>query len=228
MTPSEHARSPHDPRSLAGALVSSTNGMGIALVGAALVLCSGLGFALSHTWLTPRYWFFFPIMIGAARFGRRGALATALIAGVLASLLPSSVPQTRGQFVTAGLSGAVFFVVMGQVLAVLFTGALREARRERTTLRAAQDLAIALHRNEFIVWYQPIVELESGGVIGAEALVRWNHPTRGVVPPSEFIEIAEDSGIIVALGAHVLDTACRQLALWRTGVLAKTERSRSP
>ena len=222
MTPSDHAR-PLQDRSLSAALVSSTYRTGLGLVGAALVLCWGAGWALSHTSLTPRYWFFFPIMLAAARFGRRGAFATALVAGALASLLPSSMPQTRGQLVTAGLSRTIFFVVMGHVLAVLFAGALREARRERTTLRAAQSLAVALHRDEFIVWYQPIVALESSAVIGAEALVRWNHPTRGIVPPAEFIETAEDSGIIVALGAHVLDTACRQLALWRTSVLASTE-----
>jgi len=218
-TPGDHLRSGHDRRSLSGALVSCSREQGIAFITVALLLCWGAAWALSHTSPTPRYWFCFPIMLAAARFGRRGALPTALTAGALGSLIPSNSPQTHSEIVTAGLSRTVFFVVMGHVLAVLFAGALSNARRERDTLRAAKSLAIALHRDEFIVWYQPMVELDSGAVIGAEALVRWNHPTRGVVPPREFIETAEDSGIIVALGAHVLDTACRQLALWQTTVL---------
>jgi diguanylate cyclase (GGDEF)-like protein/PAS domain S-box-containing protein len=77
------------------------------------------------------------------------------------------------------------------------------------------DLERAIGRGEFAVHYQPIVELSGGTVGGVEALVRWIHPTRGVLPPFEFIGVAEDTGLIVPLGRWVLEEACRQAAAWR-------------
>ncbi len=78
------------------------------------------------------------------------------------------------------------------------------------------DLEQALIRNEFVVHYQPIVDFETGKALGVEALVRWNHPTRGLLAPLEFIPIAEDTGVIVPLGAWVLGEACRQTVAWRS------------
>jgi predicted signal transduction protein with EAL and GGDEF domain len=77
-----------------------------------------------------------------------------------------------------------------------------------------EDLAKAIAREEMIVEYQPIVSLESGRISAAEALVRWDHPVRGRVPPSEFIPLAEDAGLIRAVGRHVLGEACRQARRW--------------
>jgi len=68
---------------------------------------------------------------------------------------------------------------------------------------------------EFVVHYQPLVDLESRAVVGVEALVRWNHPTRGLLQPSEFISLAEETGKIVEIGAWVLAEACGQVAHWR-------------
>ncbi len=77
------------------------------------------------------------------------------------------------------------------------------------------DLDRGLAHSEFVLHYQPIVDLASGSVAGVEALVRWRHPTRGLLPPAAFIPIAEETGAIVPLGAWVLGEACRQTAEWR-------------
>ncbi len=77
-----------------------------------------------------------------------------------------------------------------------------------------RDLRLALERNEFLVVYQLQFDTE-GHPIGAEALVRWQHPGRGLVSPADFIPLAEESGLIVPLGYQVMESACRQLALWQ-------------
>jgi diguanylate cyclase (GGDEF)-like protein len=76
------------------------------------------------------------------------------------------------------------------------------------------DLRNAISRGEFEVYYQPIVNLASGRVAGLEALLRWNHPTRGMVGPADFIPVAEECGLIVPIGAFVLGQACAQAAVW--------------
>ncbi len=86
-------------------------------------------------------------------------------------------------------------------------------------LRMHQSLTKALERNEFELHYQPLIELASGAVVGAEALLRWNHPERGMVPPAGFIPIAEESGLIVPIGEWVLREACRQAVAWRAAGL---------
>jgi diguanylate cyclase (GGDEF)-like protein/PAS domain S-box-containing protein len=94
----------------------------------------------------------------------------------------------------------------------LFDAAMHDAALQRLELE--HDLRQAVDRQEFQLVYQPIVALQTGTVLGLEALTRWRHPRRGLVSPAEFIPIAEDTGIITQLGAWVVHEACRQLAAW--------------
>ena len=94
-----------------------------------------------------------------------------------------------------------------------FDPAMQAAASARSALEG--DMRQGILRNEFLLHYQPVVD-EAGKVLGAEALVRWNHPLRGMVPPGDFIPLAEQTGLILALGRQVLTMACRQLALWAT------------
>jgi diguanylate cyclase (GGDEF)-like protein/PAS domain S-box-containing protein len=84
---------------------------------------------------------------------------------------------------------------------------------DRVTL--AGEIKRAIDHDEFELQYQPQVELSSQNIVGMEALVRWNHPTRGLLAPGIFIPLAEKTGTIVALGHWVLDQACRQMSIWR-------------
>lgn len=84
-------------------------------------------------------------------------------------------------------------------------------------LQLETDLRGALERGEFQNFYQPIVSLDTGQIVGFEALLRWQHPTRGLVGPEEFILVAEETGLIRELGWWNLQEACRQVSAWRTG-----------
>ncbi|WP_078549218.1 sensor domain-containing protein [Litchfieldia alkalitelluris] len=81
-------------------------------------------------------------------------------------------------------------------------------------VKLEQGLRNALNNSEFVLHYQPQMELDKGECIGVEALIRWNHPEFGMVPPFEFIPIAEETGVIVQIGEWVIDEACKQMKLW--------------
>jgi diguanylate cyclase (GGDEF)-like protein/PAS domain S-box-containing protein len=92
------------------------------------------------------------------------------------------------------------------------------------TLQVETDLRRALERREFRIHYQPIVGLQDGRIMGLEALLRWQHPTRGMVPPDEFVPLAEETGLIVSIGWWVLEDACRQMKRWLDRFPAHGER----
>ncbi len=98
-----------------------------------------------------------------------------------------------------------------------FTPEMTERARKRLTLEA--ELRLALEAGQLILHYQPQVDLRSGGILGFEALARWQHPERGWIPPAEFIPLAEESGLINRLGDWALREACQQVKAWSTSGL---------
>jgi EAL domain-containing protein (putative c-di-GMP-specific phosphodiesterase class I) len=99
----------------------------------------------------------------------------------------------------------------GRSRIAVFSPEMRASAVARIQLEG--ELRRAIEHGEFVNWYQTIICLESGKIAGIEALVRWNHPTRGVVHPDEFVSTAEDTGLIIPIGASVLTQACRDAVL---------------
>ena len=93
-----------------------------------------------------------------------------------------------------------------------FTRAMNAAVLERVSIE--NDLRLALERSEFMLYYQPQVDSRSGQVIGMEALIRWQHPSQGIIFPDRFIGVAEETGLIVPIGQWVLREACQQAKRW--------------
>lgn len=90
--------------------------------------------------------------------------------------------------------------------------------RAVTRLQLETDLRFAIERNEFELYYQPIIALDTASLTGFEALVRWNHPQRGIIPPNEFIPISESTGLIIPMTVQILHSACKQVVEWQKNI----------
>ena len=152
--------------------------------------------------------------LGAERPG----MSVVLLSGMEKSLIESveGMAKSSGLRVLGSLQKPVDRDKLAGLIARMggAAGATRTASGEAGAQINVEDIAIGLEQKQFVPYFQPKIDLRSGALIGAEALVRWRHPQLGLVPPMRFIPLAEDSGQIVGLTWHMLESSMRTLAQW--------------
>lgn len=165
----------------------------------------------------PPHLFYIPVVLLGLRFGIVGALSGAATAALLAGpALPAHVADAVPQSTSDWVGRGVFFVLIGSAMTSLVNTAVLAERRALETGRREVELRKAIGADEVEVLYQPLVQLDTGVIVGAEALVRWNHPERGTLGPDEFVPFAEECGVIEELGDWVLTTVVGDMRAWKT------------
>ena len=172
-----------------------------------------LTYALGGAHRVPPHWFYVPIVFAGLRFGWAGAVPTAVAATLLAGpLTPGdvtlAVPQDLRDWVVRG----VFFVMVGATLPAMMRRGTKTIQQDRHDIRIEMEVRRALAHGEFVLFYQPIVDLVDRRIVGAEALVRWQHPKRGLLQPAAFIHDVERIG---SIATWVLEDATTTTARWR-------------
>jgi len=193
-------------------------------------VATGVGFAWLATYVAGGtstavpHAFYLPIIVAAVRFGSTVVLAVSLIAGVaVGPLMPLDVAEGTAQGTGNWIARLLIFVLIGQFTAYLVRHSLPSLTTQLAEARNRREVHDAIAQEQMRVEYQPIVQLATGDIVGAEALVRWDHPTRGPITPDEFICDAERSGCVGEITRFVLSEACAQVARWRRGVLSDCE-----
>lgn len=190
------------------------------MLAAGLVGSWALSYGVGGASKVAPHWFYLPVLCAAARFGCRGAAISGLAAGLLAGpLMPADVAIGLVQQPEDWIARACFFVIIGLAMALVIGQTRAAITAEIELAHLERELRTGLSRREFVLHYQPIVDLASGDIVGAEALVRWEHPERGLLYPDRFIELSERSRLVVELGEQVVEMAFSQLAAWRSGPL---------
>lgn len=199
------------------ASVGMSRRLSLGLIASGLLACWVLSRASGGADAFAPHWYYLPILFAATRFGPLAAFIVACVAGLLAGpLTPADTAVGRSQELIQWLSRAGFFVLIGQVSAWLLAPTVRYPLAEEVRrMRIEHRIRSALKQGEFSIVYQPIHSIRLGRHIGVEALIRWHDPAHGVVPPGEFIGIAEETGLIHEISDFVLEEACRQAAQWQ-------------
>ena len=162
----------------------------------------------------PPHWFYVPILFAGLRFGLVGAIPTAIASAILAGpLMPADVGAGTAQNLSDWVGRGAFFIAIGATLPAMMRRGTTTIQQDRRDVRIEMEIRRALAHGEFMLFFQPVVELADGHIVGAEALLRWQHPERGLLLPADFIHDVERIG---SIANWVLQEAAATAARWRT------------
>lgn len=189
---------------------------GVPMIGAMILAAWAVAYLAGGSRTVAPHLFYIPVIFASVRFGPVGAVLTGLASGLAAGpLLPLNVEMGFAQEPFNWMLRAGAFVLIGLLCAFLVRYSRTMLLNEFAKVVMRRDLQRALEDRHLHVVYQPIIELGSGRIVGAEALVRWSDPERGPRYPDQFIPVAEAAGVAHLISDYVLDEAFAQLSEWR-------------